>query len=200
LTSAAVKLIVPDTQLTRLEMPKMIIPQRRGRLFFFDEANVSWCPQTGRIYRVAGAQAKIDTPGKNTTKYILGSLEYPTGGGLYEIYPHKRHQEVQAHWQHLLDMHEEDFLFVVRDNASSHITPDLDAFLIAHRQRLCLVPLPTYSPHLNLIERLWHLMRDNITRSTFYITFEALCEALVEWLETLPCERFLSLMGIQDHL
>jgi hypothetical protein len=191
-----VSLIVPDDQLTRLGYPTILIPERHGRLFFFDEANVSWCPQTGRVYRVIGQQAKIDSPGKNKTKYILGSLEYPSGEGLYEIYPHKRHQEVQAHWEHLLDMYPDEFLFVVRDNASSHITPELDEFLLSRRERLCLVPLPTYSPHLNLIERLWHYMRDNITRSHFYVSFKQLCEALIDWLQTLPFERFRSLMSL----
>jgi len=196
LTSDAARLIVPDKQLARLDYPKIVVPELCGRLFFFDEANVSWCPDTGRIYRVAGEQAKIDSPGRNTTKYILGSLEYPTGEGLYEIYPHKTNKEVQAHWQYLLDMYPDDFLFVVRDNASSHVTPMLDDFLMDNEDRLCLVPMPTYSPHLNLIERLWKYMRDNITRNHFYITFQELCEVLVDWLQTLPFERFMSLMGI----
>ena len=90
---------------------------------------------------------------------------------MYEIYQHKRHEEVQKHWQHLLDMCPDDFLFVVRDNATSHTTPDLDEFLLDNQDRLCLVPLPTYSPHLNLIERIWKYMRDNITRSVFYQRF-----------------------------
>jgi len=199
LTSAAVRLIVPDEQLIRIgheSLPRILTPVLRGRLFFFDEANVSWCPQTGRVYRVSGEEHKVDSPGKNERKYILGSLEYPTGEGLYEIYPYKRHEEVQKHWQHLLDMYPGEFVFVVRDNASSHVTPDLDEFLIENRNRLCLVPMPTYSPHLNLIEHLWHYMRDNITRSVFYATFTELCEALVEWLQKLPFERFVSLMGV----
>lgn len=197
LTSDAIELISTDNQLTRLGYPEIIVPQRHGRLFFFDEANISWCPKTGRIYRVAGEQAKVDSPGKNQRKYLLGSLEYPTGAGLYEIYSRKRHEEVQKHWEHLLEMYPDDFLFVVRDNAKSHTTPDLDAFLLDHQDRLSLVPMPTYSPHLNLIERLWHYMRDNITRSHFYQTFKELCEALMAWLEKLPFERFQSLMGIE---
>jgi len=90
----------------------------------------------------------------------------------------------------------DDFLFVVRDNASQHVTPKLDDFLESNRDRLCLVPLPTYSPNLNLIERLWHYMRDNITRSHFYVTLNAQCEALIEWFDTLPIQRFLSLVGL----
>jgi transposase len=216
LTSAAVALIAPDTQLTRLGSPEIVVgqesqierieihverptialPIRRGRLFFFDEANVSWCPQSGRVYRIAGEEARVETPGQNNTAYMIGSVEYPSGEGLYEIYPHKTHLEVQAHWQHLLAMYPHEFLYVVRDNASSHVTPELDPFLLEHKHRFGLVPLPTYSPHLNLIERLWHYMREQITRSQFYPTFKELCEALVNWLQTLPFERFRSLMGL----
>ena len=197
MTSGCIELIAPDKQLTRLGYPGIIVPQRHGRLFFFDEANVSWCPQTGRVYRVVGEEAKIDSPGRNKRMYLLGSLEYPTGEGLYEIYPRKRHEEVQKHWEHLLEMYPNDFLFVVRDNATSHTTEDLDPFLVDNQERFCLVPMPTYSPHLNLIERLWHYMRDNITRSHFYQTFNQLCEALTQWFEKLPFKRFQSLMGIE---
>jgi putative transposase len=203
LTFDAVSSIVPDEQLQRLGYPEIVfpkpileVPKLRGRLFFFDEANLSWCPQSGRVYRIIGEEAKVDTPGKNKRMYLLGSLEYPTGEGLYEIYPRKRHEEVQTHWQHLLEMYPDDFLFVVRDNAKSHTTADLDNFLLENKERFCLVPLPTYSPHLNLIERLWHYMRDKITRSHFYETFAHLCDALVKWLQTLPFERFKSLMGV----
>ena len=225
MTSAGVKLIVPDKHMLRIYSKKAVepetpassvvkieipssetqklfiqIPRLRGRLFFFDEANVSWCPQTGRIYRQKGEEYKVNTPGRNQTKYILGSLEYPNCSGLYEIYPHKRHQEFQAHLEHLLDMCPDDFLFVVRDSASQHVTEDLDDFLLSKSNRLCLIPLPTYSPHLNLIERLWHYIRDNINRSYFYGTFTQLCETLIAWLLELPDERFLSLIGLSPQM
>lgn len=122
------------------EPSRLAVPSRRGRLFFFDEANVSWCPQSGRVYRLDGTEATVDTPGQNHTEYLLGSLEYPSAEGLYEIYAHKTRREVQAHWQHLMEMYPHDFLFVVRDNASSHVTPRLDAFLLSHKYRFCLRP------------------------------------------------------------
>ena len=49
---------------------------------------------------------------------------------------------------------------------------------------------------LRIIERLWHYMRDNITRSIFYKTLDKLCEALIHWLREIPFERFWSLMGL----
>ena len=69
------------------------------------------------------------------------------------------------------------FWFVVLDNASAHTTPAVMSFAEQHRDRLELVYLPTYRPHLNLIERLWRLMRSQITRNRF---FESLND--VSWL------------------
>ena len=45
LTSEATRLILPDTQLQRLGLPSPENSQKASRLFFFDEANVSWCPR-----------------------------------------------------------------------------------------------------------------------------------------------------------
>ena len=198
LTSEATQLILPDTQLRRLGLSAPEPEKKTARLFFFDEANVSWCPNSGRIYRQQGTEYKVNTPGKNQRKYLIGSLEYPSGAGLYEIYANKTHLQMKTHWQNLMDMYPDELLFVVRDNASSHTTAKLDDFLIHHKDRLRLVPMPTYSPHLNLIERLWHLMRDQINRSYFFNSFSELCETVIGWLDRLPFSRFQSLMGIHQ--
>ena len=191
-------MLVPDTQLQRLRLSPPKESHKAARLFFFDEANVSWCPKTGRIYREQGSEYKVNTPGKNQRKYLIGSLEYPSGEGLYEIYANKTHLQMKTHWQNLMDMYPDELLFIVRDNASSHTTAKLDDFLIDNKDRLRLVPMPTYSPHLNLIERLWHLMRDQIHRSHFFESFSELCEATIGWLQRLPFSRFQSLMGIHE--
>ncbi len=198
LTSEATRLILPDTQLRRLGLSALETEKKTARLFFFDEANVSWCPNSGRIYRQQGTEYKVNTPGKNRRKYLIGSLEYPSGAGLYEIYANKTHLQIKTHWQNLMDMYPDELLFVVRDNASSHTTAKLDDFLIHHKDRLRLVPMPTYSPHLNLIERLWHLMRDQINRSYFFNSFSQLCQTVIGWLDRLPFSRFQSLMGIHE--
>ena len=198
LTSEATRLLVPDTQLQRLGLPPPEESQREARLFFFDEANVSWCPKTGRVYREQGSAYKVNTPGKNQRKYLIGSLAYPSGDGLYEIYANKTHLQMKTHWQNLMEMYPDKLLFIVRDNASSHTTAKLDTFLTDHKDRLRLVPMPTYSPHLNLIERLWHLMRDQINRSYFFESCTELCEAVIGWLNRLPFSRLRSLMGIHE--
>ena len=78
------------------------------------------------------------------------------------------------------------------------ITALIETFACQHQTRLELVYLPTYSPHLNLIERLWRLLRSQITRNQFYDSLMALVLAAVLWLEHLPFAQFCSLMGVDE--
>lgn len=84
------------------------------------------------------------------------------------------------------------------DNASAHTTPKLDKFWEQNRHRLSVVWLPTYSPHLNLIERLWRVMRGPMTQNQFYSNLSELAKAITDWFETFPLSRFGSLMGIDE--
>ena len=97
-------MIVPDPQVRRLDLPPPENRKKTARLFFFDEANVSGCPKTGRVYRQCGSEYKVNTPGKNQRKYLIESLEYPSGDGLYEIYANKTHVQMKTHWHPLMEM------------------------------------------------------------------------------------------------
>ena len=100
----------------------------------------------------------------------------------------------------LIDLDPEHFWFVVLDNASAHTTVAVEAFAADHRQRIELLYLPTYSPHLTHIERLWRLMLSNVTRNRFHASLYAVAEAAVHWLDALPFAQFCSLMGIDERL
>jgi transposase len=182
---------VPEADLNHLAKP--------AQLVFFDATDLHWCPDVGSSYGPQGRQRRVDSPGLDNPWYALfGSLEYPTGEGLYTIHQRKRHQEVRAHLERLLERDPDAFWIVVLDNASAHTTPKLEAFFQQHQDRLALVFQPTYSPHLNLIERLWRLMRGQMTRNQCYDSLKDLAEAIVEWLEKLPFSKFCSLMGIDE--
>jgi hypothetical protein len=142
---------------------------------------------------------RVESPGLANPWYALfGSLDYPSGEGVYTLHERKRHQELQAHLDVVLASDPTTFRIVVLDSASAHTTPQLDAFLTAQHDRLAFVFQPTYSPHLNLIERLWRLMRGHMTKNQFYASLKELAEAVVAWLEKLPFSQFCSLMGIDD--
>ncbi len=183
------------------EAPETVLksPATPARLVFFDATDLHWCPDVGNSYVPQGQQRRVHSPGVENPWYALfGSLEYPTGEGLYTIHNRKRHQEVRAHLELLLERDPDAFWIVVLDNASAHTTPKLDEFFSQHQDRLKLVFQPTYSPHLNLIERLWRLMRGQMTKNQFYESLKELAEAVVEWFEKLPFAKFCSLMGIDE--
>jgi len=175
-------------------------PARRGRLVLFDATDLHWCPDVGHSDVLQGAQRRVDSPGLANPWYaLLGSLEYPTGEGLSTIPQRKRPQQVPAHWERLLERDPDAFWCVGLDNASAHTPPQRAPFWEAHKDRLCPIFQPTDSPHVNLIERLWRLMRGQMTRTYFYQRLKELAEAIVEWLDKLPFKQFCSLMGIHEQ-
>ena len=174
-------------------------PIKPAKMVYFDSTDLHLCPEVGPTYQPSGEQLKVETPGKLNPWYALfGSLVYPSGQGLYTIHQLKRHQEVMAHLQLLVDTEPQTFWFVIMDNASAHTTPALDQFLKDNRQQLELVFLPTYSPNLNLIEKLWKMMRAQVTNNQPFADLPALSEAVVNWFEKLSFAQFCSLMGVTD--
>jgi transposase len=179
--------------------PRSDEPPRAARLAFLDSTDLHWCPDLGSVYKRVGCQLKVDSPGLANPWYALfGSLVYPSAEGVYTIHQRKRAADLLEHLQLLISLDPDVFWFVVLDNASAHSTSAVDAFALNHQARLELVYLPTYSPHLNLIERLWCFLRGQITRNHFYASLTDLTEATVAWLEQVPLAQLCSLMGVDD--
>lgn len=165
-------------------------------LIYLDSTDLHWCPDLGQDYAPKGIQTVVDTPGFDDPWLALwGSLAFPSGEGVYSIHEHKRHQELINHLQLLMNSFPDYFLFVVLDNASAHTTPKLKPFLQENQNQLELVFLPTYSPHLNLIERLWRVMRHQVTRHNFFDSLDTLAQQVVTWLERYSFSKFCSLVG-----
>ncbi len=98
----------------------------------------------------------------------------------------------------------EKFLLYL-DNAKYYSKPVVKEWLMAHPE-FRLVPLPAYSPNLNLIERLWKFLRKKAL-NRWHKTFEAMQAAVAEVLDhlgeyrdelaTLMTERF-AIVEVKD--
>jgi transposase len=62
-------------------------------------------------------------------------------------------------------------LHIILDNASYHKSKEVKAYLANH-SKIQLHYLPSYSPNLNPIERLWKVMRQHTTYNRYYPTFK----------------------------
>jgi transposase len=80
----------------------------------------------------------------------------------------------------------EKFLLYL-DNARYYSKPVVKEWLACHRQ-FHLVPLPAYSPNLNLIERLWKFLRKKAL-NRWHKTFEEMQAAVAAVLDHLEAYR-----------
>ena len=60
-------------------------------------------------------------------------------------------------------------LYLIVDNARYHFSPVVIEYL--KNSRIKLIPLPSYSPELNLIERLWKFFKKKVLYNKYYETF-----------------------------
>ena len=99
-----------------------------------------------------------------------------------------------------MDTFPDYFIFVVGDNAPAHRSAATINFLKSHQAHLEFVPLPTYSPNLNGIERLWKVMRDKLLRSIAYDTLHHKCLVIMNFFRSLSFKQFIDILGIANNV
>ena len=93
-------------------------------------------------------------------------------------------QSTQRLYEQLLAAHPEGPVYVICDNARYYKNKALNAWL--DKKRLVQVFLPSYSPNLNLIERLWKFLRQKIIDTAFYRTKGQFKAAVLDFFDRLP--------------
>jgi transposase len=73
---------------------------------------------------------------------------------------------------------------LVLDNAGWHTTGRL-----AVPPNLTLLPLPAYTPELNVVERLWHWIKDHEFSNRIYPDYDQLADAVCAMWQHLPTPR-----------
>lgn len=72
-----------------------------------------------------------------------------------------------------------DRIFVLLDNAKYHFSSVVQEYV--KNTKIILVPLPTYSPELNLIERFWKLFKKKVIYNKHYPTFSDFKRACLDF-------------------
>ena len=99
---------------------------------------------------------------------VFGALEYRAGEVTTMTAPtadavhfERFLEQVAARWP-------DDHLMLVLDNASYHKTAAVRVWFAARAARITVVWLPTYSPQLNLIERVWRFLKSKLAGHRFW--------------------------------
>jgi len=73
-------------------------------------------------------------------------------------------------------------IYIVLDNARYYHSKIVKAFLKEH-PRIILKFLPPYSPNLNIIERLWKILKKKVVYNKFYLKFDDFRKQVIHFLE-----------------
>jgi transposase len=145
--------------------------------YYADEFNVSWLPTLRAMWSPRGQQVMIPTPGQPYKHYGLGAVNDHTGETVMFFRRRKRRHEVAELLQALVDKHPMGTIYVAWDNADTHADDEVEAVVRAAAGRLVLLYLPTYSPWLNPVERLWRQFRREVTHCELFDSLDALLKA-----------------------
>lgn len=161
---------------------------RQGKLhlYYADEMDVALLPTISGRWMRRGQQTEIDTPGQNGKQYVFGAVNSVSGDLIGVTWAHKDNVGFRLLLQQLVARHAPTSkVVVVVDNFKIHRAKAVRAWLGRHRRVLRLYFLPTYSPHLNPIERVWHHLRRNITDNYFFKKMPRLLAAVEAFLREL---------------
>lgn len=115
---------------------------------------------TERTIRTISARNRINTNGlysPNDQETIVQSARSINAQATIKLFRHvrKKHPELER-------------IIIIHDNARAYHSRWLKERL---PKGIELMPLPAYSPHLNLIERLWKLFRKDVMSNRYYSSF-----------------------------
>ena len=171
-------------------------------LYYQDEIDLHLLPGIMRCWTLEGVQRKIPTSGVNQKQYGFGAVNYVSGQTVHRIEERKNSVGFCAFIEQFMQIvtqapeyHGQKIVLVV-DNFIIHHSRKTREFLAKYADRLLLFMLPTYSPWLNLIERLWKHLRRKVTHNHLFKSIAELVKAVCSFLEVLNATPHLTLSVI----
>jgi putative transposase len=124
-----------------------------------DEVEIHTNPKIGRMGMLKGQQAKVETPGTNKKRHLSGSIHWRTGQVFVTEAAPKQGRNGALFIKHLDDLQRkrrrDRKIHVLCDNAGGHTSLEMIQYLWKWEGRIEVHLLPSYSPDLNPIERVW---------------------------------------------
>jgi len=169
----------------------------KGLILFEDEASFAQWGSLSYTWSRRGHQPEVPTSGIRKGYKVFGAMEYFSGRLFYQgIEGRFNSDSYQAFWQMILAQ-THAHLFLIHDGARYHTSAATQAFFAAHRDRLTVEPLPSYSPDYNPIEYLWKKTKQRATHNKYFKEFAVLTVSVdkaLAYFATRP-EEVLGLFG-----
>ncbi|TXD52561.1 IS630 family transposase, partial [Polaribacter sp. IC063] len=135
----------------------------------------------GWIKKGQTKQLKTNNGRKRTN--INGALNLQTKELLYVEDERINSQTMIALLVLIIEKQKQGKIYIILDNARYYHSIIVKDFLKEH-PRIILKFLPPYSPNLNIIERLWKILKKKVVYNKFYLKFNEFREKVIEFLES----------------
>jgi transposase len=181
------------------ELEPRLAEARRGqrRLFFVDAAHFVHASFLGILWCVAWLCIRAASGRKRF--HVLGALDAVS----HQLIQVSNHSYINAESVGLLLRAVADAvtpgipITLVLDNARSQKCALVKA--LAAQLQIDLLYLPSYSPNLNLIERVWKFVKAECLRTKYYDTYEKFHAAIQQCLDELPSKHKAAMDTLLTH-
>lgn len=154
----------PEQKRERLQQILKMLRQKAS--FFQDETKLETNPRVGFAWMRRGKQRRLPTPGTNQKVWLSGALNFSTGR-FHWVTGERKNDEL---FLKLLEELRRTYrchrhLQLAIDNDSSHTSGRVKEYVKASGQRVCLYPLPAWSPQSNPVELIWWGLHEAVSRN-----------------------------------
>lgn len=155
---------------------------RSDAFLFFDACSVIHQPTITRMWAITPSRPELKMRMGGQVLKIMGCLDASNGRAFFAFVEQINKENLSIFLWDLLRIYPYQRIHLILDNASPHHSYMVQNFVLGHSDRLELIFLPPYSPKLNPIEKFWAFFRRNVTHNTYYPTFIAFKDEIVEFL------------------
>jgi len=127
----------------------------------------------------------VPAAGEDARFVVYGALDYAAGRVSWRIAPTKDAATFVAFLDHVAATWPTGQVLVVLGNVGDHKGHAARRWWVAHRDRIRPMWLPAYSPELNLMERVWRHLKDNLANHRWWADLPALERAAANLLDRL---------------
>ena len=157
-------------------------------LFYGDESGFWQNPVIARAWQFAGEEIRL-LPDKGKRLSVFGLLNQKCEGKFWASEKTIKSEFVIECLEEWIKDKTDQVRVLVLDNARIHRSQKMQGKLAEWEEKgFYIFNLPTYSPHLNIIEILWRKMKYEWLKPADYFSFESLTKAIKEILGSLGAE------------
>jgi transposase len=148
--------------------------RRQGLILFEDEASFAQWGSLSYTWARRGQQPEGKTSGKRKGYKVFGAIEDFSGRLFYQGLEGRFNSDRDQGFLQRIREQTPQPLLLIPDGARYQTSAAPQAFLAAHRARITVAPLPSYSPDYNPIESLWKQTKKRATPNPSCKDFAAL--------------------------